>query len=145
LDAQRYAELIDGHLSTCQFLRNNPHYLSPIQIPDPNILFWQDKIYFRDGLCLTVQEVAIFNNEEMTERSFAYDLREVGTGRLIWRICNHCEQQPVENSCHLHLNPLDEDERLEFFPDSKTTILPYAMHCVKNHFEGKPQEWEVQK
>jgi len=87
-------------------------------------------------------EQAFFDDDGMIERSFSYDLREKGTGRLVWRIDNHCRRQPVTNPCHVHAFPDAPDKRTEFFADSKSTTFMYAIHCVKNFFEGTPQDWE---
>ena len=91
---------------------------------------------------MTVMEQAFFDDNELVERSFAYDFREEGTGKLIWRIDNHCRKEHVSCRCHVHANSDNEDDRTEFFSDSRSTIFPYAMRCVANFFEGRHQEWE---
>jgi hypothetical protein len=78
----------------------------------------------------------------LIERSFSYDFREEGTSKLIWRIDNHCRRQHVSCRCHVHDNPDDDEHRNQFFADSRSTIFPYAMRCVHNFFENRPQEWE---
>jgi hypothetical protein len=89
-----------------------------------------------------VEDSARFSSEGMTSRNFGYDLRDCSTGRLIWRIDNHGTWQPVGSRCHVHTNPDDEDERLEHFEDSRETTFLYVMHCIKNHYTNKPQDWE---
>jgi hypothetical protein len=147
LDAQEYAELIRKHLSTCQYLEQKPHFPLRIEIPEdnPNSLLIRDTLHLRGNLRLAVYEQAFFDENGIVERSFAYDFREVGSEKLIWRICNHCVRASIESPCHVHTNPHGQEERNEFFSDSKGTLFFYAMHCVKNHYEHKPQEWEVQK
>jgi hypothetical protein len=105
-------------------------------------MYWKDVIHLKGNLRLEVYDWALFENKEMVERSFSYDLRRKDDRKLIWRICNHKAQQPITASCHVHINPNNEDDRIEFFPDSTRTIFPYVMHCLKNLYENKPQEWE---
>jgi hypothetical protein len=144
VNAQQYAELIEKHLLSCQYIEDKLRWPSKIEIPesDPNSLYWQDKIDLKQNLCLTVMEQAFFDDDEMIERSFSYDLHERGTDKLVWRIDNHCRRQSVANPCHVHAFPDDPEDRSKGFPDSKQTVFTYAIHCIKNHFEGKPQEWE---
>ena len=145
MDAKEYTELIKRHIASCQYLEENPHFPAPIQIPEnnPSALYWRDQIYLRDGYCLDISDWALFEDGEMVERSFFYDFRKIDGRKLIWRICNHRRQQPVTAGCHVHANADNEKDINEFFPDSINTIFPYAVHCVKNFYEGKPQEWEV--
>jgi hypothetical protein len=144
LDAQEYTELIKRHIATCQYLEEKPHFPAPIQIPEnnPSAIFWRDQIDLRDNYRLVVSDWALFEDGEMVERSFYYDFRKRDGRELIWRICNHRMQQPVSAPCHVHTNPNDEEDRIECFPNSITTIFPYAVHCVKNFYENKPQDWE---
>jgi hypothetical protein len=144
LNAEKYAELIESHMLSCQFIEDRPRFPYHIGIPESNpcSLYWVDKIPLQQNLCLTVMEQAFFDEDEMIERSFSYDLREAGTGKLVWRIDNHCRRQPVSSPCHVHDSPNEPDKRNEFFSNSRRTDFTYVMHCVKNFFEGKPQEWE---
>jgi hypothetical protein len=50
----------------------------------------------------------------------------------------------MEEPCHVHIDPDNEEARLPFFEDSRTTIFPYVMHCLKNHYTGKPQDWKAE-
>ena len=147
MNAQEYAGLIEDHLNSCQFLEDPPHFTTKIKIfthPFPDSFFWEDDVIrLKDDLCLKVEDSARFRGDAMFNRNFSYDLRHCTTGRLIWRICNHGTWKPVSEPCHVHVNPDNEDERLAFFEDSRTTIFPYVMHCLKNHYTGKPQDWEV--
>jgi hypothetical protein len=145
LDARAYADLIEKHLNSCQNLETRPHFPSRITIPldNPKALYWKDRILLQNGLVLEVHEQAFFDDEGMSERSFSYDFREEAGRRLIWRIDNHCRLQSVEAPCHVHRNPNNEGERFEYFTDSKKADFMYAMHCVKNYYQSKPQEWEV--
>ncbi|MDR3715208.1 MAG: hypothetical protein P4L51_20540 [Puia sp.] len=104
---------------------------------------WKAKIPLRDNLCLSVKETAIFDDDKMVERVFSYDLRDSGTGRMIWRIDNHGRRQSITSPCHVHPNPDDENARNECFADSRTTTFPYAMQCVRKYYEQEPQDWEV--
>jgi hypothetical protein len=145
VNAQQYAELIEKHLLSYQYIEDNPRFPSEIQIPesDPNSLFWSDRIDFRQDLRLTVMEQAVFCDDQLVERAFSYDLREIATGKLIWRIDNHSRRQSVDAPCHVHVLPDDPpNSRTPLFENSRTAIFPYAIHCIKNYFEGKPQEWE---
>ena len=146
MNAQQYAELIEKHLLSCQYIEDKPRFPTHIEIfaLDPETLFWKEKIDFQQNLRLTVMEQTVFDEGEMIERSFSYDLRERGdAGKLIWRIDNHNRKQPVTAPCHVHNLPHDPpDSRIECFVDSKKTDFPYAVHCIKNYFEGKSQEWE---
>ena len=143
MNAQQYAELIKKHVLSCHFIEEKPRFPSHIEIQEGD-LYWQDTIDLQQNLCLTVMEQAFFDDNEMIERSFSYDLREIGTGKLLWRIDNHSRRQPVEAPCHVHSLPDDPpDSRTPLHSDSKRAIFPYAIHCIKNHFEGKPQDWEV--
>jgi hypothetical protein len=90
-----------------------------------------------------VEDSALFKGGDMIRRNFSYDLRRCSTGRLIWRIDNHGSWQSIEEPCHVHIDPDDEEARLPFFENSKITIFPYVMHCLKNHYTGKQQDWEV--
>lgn len=146
MNADQYAKLIEKHLLSCQYIEEKPRFPSEIIIPqdDLNSLFWMDKIDLQQNLRLTVMEQAFFCDDQLIERSFSYDLREIRTGRLIWRIDNHCRRQSVEAPCHVHTLPDDPpDSRKPLHLNCARAIFPYAIHCVKNHFEGKPQDWEV--
>jgi len=145
LDANEYRDLINRHISTCKYLEINPHFPSPMQIPEdnPSAFYWHDEILLRDNYRLVIKESAVFEDGEMSERSFYYDFRKKDDRKLVWRICNHFVEKPVSAPCHVHVNPEKEKDFNEFFPDSVKTTFPYAMHCVKNFYEGKPQEWEV--
>jgi hypothetical protein len=144
LNAQEYTELIKRYLATCQYLEETPHFPASIQNPEnnPSALFWRDQIHLKGGYRLEVSDWALFEDEAMVERSFYYDFRRKDGRQLIWRICNHRRQQPVTAPCHVHANPDDEEDRIECFPDSIEATFPYAMHCVKNFYEDKPQDWE---
>jgi hypothetical protein len=110
---------------------------------NPNAFRWADTIQLKGNLRLVVKDVVIFLPDgNMSSRDFSYDLRDSRTNRLIWRICNHGCLRPVDDPCHVHANPDDEDERIECFDDSRKTTFDYVMHCLKLHFEGKSQEWE---
>jgi hypothetical protein len=145
LNAQDYAELITKILSRFQYLENEPHFPHQIEIPksNPSFLRWKVKIFLRDGLCLSVNETAIFDGDGMSERSFAYDLRNTITGKLIWRIDNHSRRQPISSPCHVHANPEDEEQRIECFADSRKPNFPYAISCVRKFYEHEHQDWEV--
>ena len=145
MSAQEYAERIKRNLSTFQYIENRPHFPSEIQIPldNPFSLWWSDTIHLQGNRCLKLVDAAIFSEDGMmAERSFSYDFREQESHKMIWRICNHKTWQPVTNGCHVHDNPDDEDARNECFPDSTKTDFMYVMHCLKNFYEGKPQDWE---
>ena len=126
-----------------------PHFPSQIQVHSLNdpydTLVWQDKILLRGNLRLSVQEAAAFLGDEMVERNFGYDFRDKSNDRLIWRVDNHGAWLPVTDPCHVHANPDDDDDRIECFPDSRGTTFLYAMHCIKNHYENKPQDWDAFK
>jgi hypothetical protein len=145
LNAKDYAELIKKILSSFQYLENKPHFPYSIEIPEtnPSFLRWQAQILLQDNLCLSVKEAAIFDEDGMVDRNFSYDLRDSNTHRMIWRIDNHGTWQPIGTSCHVHMNPDNEKEIKEHFPDSKQTIFPYVMRCMRKHFEQEPQDWEV--
>lgn len=144
MDAGEYADLIRRHVATCQYLEENPHFPAPIQIPEdnPSAMYWRDLIRLRGDYRLDISDWALFEDGEMVERSFFYDFRKTDGRKLVWRICNHRRQRPVSARCHVHANPDNDKDLIECFPDSIKTIFPYAMHCVKNFYEGKPQEWE---
>jgi hypothetical protein len=145
LTAHDYAELIDRLLTSCRYLDCPPHFLSEVKIPadNPYAFEWKDTIHFQDGLRLEVTDYAIFApGGGMVERKFMYDFREEATGRLIWRICNHGSWKVVDEPCHVHTDPDDEEQRLEIWPSSDETTFAYVMRCLKNHYEKKPQEWE---
>ena len=145
MDAHGYAELIDKVLSTFRYLENKPHFPYPIEIPEANPQFMRFKaeIPLQDGFRLSVNEIAIFDNDELVERSFSYDLRHTESTKLVWRIDNHGCIRPISSPCHVHSNPEDEAERNECFNDSKTTIFPYAIGCVRKFYEEDRQDWEV--
>ena len=145
MTAYEYAQLIDRLLSTCRYLRCPPHFHTEILIPstNPNAFEWRDTIQFQDGLRLDITDLALFGEEGMCERKFMYDFRKEETGRLVWRICNHGTWKIVEEPCHVHTDPDDEEVRLEIWPSSKETTFAYVMRCLKNHYEGKTQEWEA--
>jgi hypothetical protein len=139
-------ELIDRFLSSFRYLETRPHRQYEIEIPNenPSFLRWKAKIPLQNNLCLSVSEVAIFDEDKITERVFAYDLRDRETGKMIWRIDNHSRRQSVSSPCHVHTNPDNEEERNdEYFTDSQGTDFPYVMRCVRKHFEQEPQDWEV--
>jgi hypothetical protein len=144
LNAYQYAKLIENHLMSCVFIDDKPHWPARIEIPDnnPNALLLIDRIQFLEGVCLKVAEQAFFEDDELIQRSFSYDFRHEATGKLIWRIDNHCRLQPVSSRCHVHDNPDDESHRNEFFSDSRSTTFLYAMQCVNNFFSKKRQQWE---
>ena len=143
MGAYQYAEIIDRHLNSCEFLDDRPGRHSKVQIPEdnPNAFFWKEKFYFRDNKVLTVTDIDTFDADgDMLERDFAYDFRERGGAHPIWRVCNHCTKQSVDAPCHVHVE--HDDNVIECFPDSSKTDFTYAIHCIKNFYLGKPQEWE---
>lgn len=147
MTAQDYRQLIENYLLSCQHIEIKPRFPVNLEIYEGELqttLYWSDKIDLKRNLLLTVMEHATFDEDEMLERSFSYDLREKGAGgRLIWRIDNHCRLQPVNARCHVHILPDDPpNSRLECFPDSTKIDFTYAVHCIKIHFEEKPQKWE---
>lgn len=146
MNAQDYAELIKKILSSFQYyLEDGPRFPFQIKIPqdNPSFLQWKADICLRDNLCLSVNEVAIFEDDEMVERSFAYHFWDRGKDRMIWRIDNHGRRDSVLSRCHVHTNPDDQNERNEFYPDSKVAIFPYVISCVRKHYEEHSQDWEV--
>jgi hypothetical protein len=145
LNAQDYAELIVKILSTFQYLENRPRFPYTIKIPkdNPSFLRWKEKIPLQENLCLSVNETAIFDDDKMTERIFAYDFRHIDTDKMIWRIDNHSTRQSITSPCHVHPNPENEEERNEFFSDSQGTDFPYVMRCVRKFYEQERQDWEV--
>ena len=145
MNAEKYAKLIEKALLSCPYIENRPRFPSEIEIPelDPDALYWRDEIDIQQNLCLTVMESTFFYDDEIVERAFSYDLREKGTSRLIWRIDNHSRRQPISSRCHVHNLPNDPpNSRIEYFKNSSGTIFTYAIRCINNHFEGKPQDWE---
>jgi hypothetical protein len=145
LDAHGYAELINRVLSTFHYLENKPHFPYPIEIPESNPQFLRFKadILLQNDLCLSVNETAIFDEDGIAERSFSYDFRNINTNKMTWRIDNHGQRQSIDCPCHVHPNPEDEKQRNECFQDSKTTIFPYAIGCVRKFYEEEHQDWEV--
>jgi len=145
LNAQDYAELIDRCLCTFRYLENRSHRQYQIEIPknNPSSLRLKTEIPLQNDLCLSVKESVIFEKDKMVERSFSYDFRDRGTGKMIWRIDNHSRWQSVASRCHVHTNPDDEEELNEYFHNSQQTDFPYVMRCLRKHYEQEPQDWEV--
>ena len=140
MGASEYAELIDRILNSCEYLDPRP-MISKVEIPEdnPNALRWKAQYQFVENKTLKIKDIASFDSDgNMVERAFSYDFREVGAEHPIFRICNHERIQPVNEPCHVHVGPT----QLECFEDSKKTTFPYAIHCVKNHYQQKAQEWE---
>ena len=49
----------------------------------------------------------------------------------------------LRDPCHVHCDPENPDERLEFWPSSEVTTFAYVMGCIKKHYEKRPQDWET--
>lgn len=73
------------------------------------------------------------------ERSFAYDFRDAGAVYPLFRICNHNATQSIKAPCHVHV---DQDDERIIFPTSEGKDFSYVIHCIKNFYQHKPQDWE---
>lgn len=145
MNVHEYADLIHRCIGSCQFIENPPHYVTKLRVfTNPDRFYWSDVLLLHNDLCLKVEDSARFSGDEMTIRNFSYDLRRRSAPRrLIWRIDSHSDWHPISDPCHIHINPDNDDERLEFFKNSQGINFLYVMHCLKNQYENKPQEWEV--
>lgn len=138
--AEDYAELIQRCVDSCDYIEEPPHYTSTIEIIGTS-LYWKDEIRFRDGYVLDIiDSTSFYASGGMKYRSFSYDFRKDGEVHPVFRIDNHNRPQPATEPCHLHLgaNP----DRIECFPDSTKTDFQYVVHCIKNFYASKPQDWE---
>jgi len=98
-----------------------------------------EQFTFTGNKILKIKDIASFDSEgNMVERAFSYDFREVGSEQPIFRICNHERIKSVNEKCHVHVGPIEH----ECFSDSTRTTFAYAIHCVKNHYLHKAQDWE---
>jgi hypothetical protein len=143
LGAYSYAEIIDRLLNTCDFLEVRPGKHSRVQIPEdnPNAFYWKEKFFLKDDKVLTVTDMATFDSEgNMVERAFSYDFRDKGSPHPLWRICNHNSKQSINDPCHVHVG--DDDNVLHCFPTSHGKDFTYAVHCIKNFYLQKEQDWE---
>jgi hypothetical protein len=142
LGAYEYAELIDRVLSTCEYLDPRPVRPTKIEIPanNPSSFYWKEKFTFRDGKILSVTDMATFDTDgEMVERKFMYDFRDDASHVLLFRICNHGAWQLVSKPCHVHV---EREENTVEFPSSEGKDFTYALHCIKNFYQQKSQDWE---
>lgn len=107
---------------------------------NPNAFQWDKEIFlFKEDKILKVKDVGMFDSEgNMVERGFSYDFRERGSVHPIFRVCNHEKIIPASEPCHVHVG----QKELPLFPDSTKATFAYAMHCIKNFYTGKPQDWE---
>jgi hypothetical protein len=135
---EEYLDLIDRCLNTCQFLDTPPHYQSQAEIlPEGRGIVWKDVLRLKHGHILRVQDRVLFDREgKMTYRNFFYNLSD-SENNLIFRFDTHGEEQGADEACHVH----DGDDRTVDFGDCKGMDFGYLMHCIKNHFVGKAQEW----
>jgi hypothetical protein len=141
LGAYEYAELIARLLNSCEYLDSRPASPSKIRIPkdNPCALYWNDKFSFIDGKTLTVKDMATFDADgNMLERSFKYDFRDNGSPVPLFRICNHGAWQSASEPCHVHVGT---EENIVHFPSSEGKDFPYAIHCIKNFYRQKQQDW----
>ena len=140
MGAYQYAELIDRLLNSCEYLDPRPR-VSKVEIPEdnPNAFRWKEQFTFAGDKILKVKDVASFDSEgNMVERAFSYDFREVGAEHPIFRICNHERLRSVNEDCHVHVG----SNVIKCFDDSVKTTFAYAIHCIKNYYQQKVQEWE---
>ncbi len=157
MGALEYAKHIERLLNTCDYLDPRDQFPPKMEIPPDNPLAFswvKVQLYFQDDKVLKVHDQALFDNDgAMAERSFSYDFRTKGAEHPIFRICNHEGlPQSIEARCHVHVEDLKDkktgESRLECFSDSigfpsnKGKDFAYAIHCIKNFYLGKPQEWE---
>ncbi len=145
MGAHKYANLIARLLASCEFLDPPPAYPSEIKIPrdNPNSFYWKDKLSFRDGKVLSILDIATFDVEgNMLERSFKYDFRDASTRKLHFRICNHCgTPQLITEPCHVHVG---SEETVKHFLTSEGKDFSYTIHCIKNFYSEKLQDWEME-
>jgi hypothetical protein len=142
LGAYEYAKLIARLLNSCEYLDPRPASPSKIKIPANNqfALYWSDSFSFRDEKILKITDMATFDVDgKMLDRNFAYDFRDRGSRDPLFRICNHGVWQSVCEPCHVHVG---REENVVEFPSSEGKDFPYAIHCIKNFYQQKPQEWE---
>lgn len=143
MGAYEYAKLIARLLETCEYLDPRPAAPSKIVIPKDNerSFFWKEIFPFTDEKVLTIKDMATFDPDgRMLERNFAYDFRDKGSSDPIFRICNHGVWQSVSERCHVHVG--EENNTIECFPSSEKTDFSYVIHCIKNFYLAKRQDWE---
>jgi len=142
LGAYKYAELIDRLLNSCEYLDPRPMVQRKVIIPEanPNAFQWDKEVFtFRDEKILKVKDIGLFDSDgNMVERGFSYDFRQVSGIHPIFRICNHERIVPVSEPCHVHVGL----KELPLFSDSTKATFDYAIHCIKNFYNQKPQDWE---
>jgi hypothetical protein len=142
LGAYEYAELIARLLNSFEYLDPRPASPSKIKIPkaNPYALYWIDKITIKEEKILTVKEMATFDGDgRMLERNFKYDFRDSGSPDPLFRIDNHGVWQSVSEPCHVHVG---REDNLVSFPSSEGKDFKYALHCIKNYYQQRPQDWE---
>lgn len=158
MGAEEYAEHIDRLLNSCEYLEPRRQFPARINIPPDNALAFEwrkARIIFKGGKALNILDLAIFDTEgNMTERRFSYDFRTINDDHPIFRICNHQEWNSVDAPCHVHVTDGNEktgERIIECFSDSKgfpadgARDFSYAIHCIKNFYLGRRQEWEMEE
>lgn len=144
MGAFEYANLIARVLNSCEYLDPRPVHPSKIEIPEcnpPFSLSWKEKFTFRDSKILSVTDMATFYLEgNWVERRFMYDFRDAGSANPLFRICNHNDTQSINAPCHVHVNL--EKNVVNCFSTSEGKHFPYVIHCIKNFYQNKPQDWE---
>lgn len=145
MGAYEYANLIERHLSSCEYLDPRPALPSKIEIPkaNPFSIKWKEAFSFRDNKILKITDFAIFSKSgNVTERSFLYDFRDKGATYPIFRICSHGRCQSVFDACHVHFK---HEDNIINLPSAQKIDFAYAIHCIKNFYLQKPQDWEEGK
>ncbi len=143
MGAYQYAEIIERVLNSCEFLDPRPITQSRVQIPadNPNAFYWKESFSFKDDKILKVTDIATFDADgNMVERSFSYDFRDKGSHDPLFRVCNHNTKQSVNDPCHVHVG--HDDNVVNCFPDSIGKDFTYVIHCIKNFYLQKEQDWE---
>jgi hypothetical protein len=141
--AYKYATIIDRLLNSCEYLDPRPVTQSKVQIPEdnPSAFKWSEKFFFKDAKVLTVLDQATFDGEgQMVDRKFSYDFRDRGGDQPLWRVCNHNEWYSVNDPCHVHVG--DEKNVVKCFPTSHEKDFTYVIHCIKNFYLQKRQDWD---